>query len=71
MTVTVNGEVRTLAPAATVADLVRTPQDAGHPGETTGTAVALNDEIVPRSRWASTALSEGDRVEVLGAVAGG
>ena len=30
-----------------------------------GLAVAVNDEVVPRSRWASTALQAGDRVEVL------
>jgi thiamine biosynthesis protein ThiS len=36
-----------------------------------GVAVALNGEVVARSRWNEVKLSEGDRVEVLGAVAGG
>ncbi len=36
-----------------------------------GLAVAVNDEVVPRSRWASTALQAGDRVEVLTAAQGG
>jgi sulfur carrier protein len=36
-----------------------------------GIAVALNGEVVARSRWNEVKLSEGDRVEVLGAVAGG
>ncbi len=36
-----------------------------------GLAVAVNDEVVPRSRWASTALQTGDRVEVLTAAQGG
>ncbi len=71
MTVTVNGEVRTLASAETVAELVRHAAGTGRLQDVAGTAVALNDEVVPRSRWASTELSDGDRVEVLGAVAGG
>lgn len=70
MTVTVNGEVRTLAPATTVSDLIPSA-GAGRPRDATGTAVAVNDEVVPRSRWSSTELSDGDRVELLGAVAGG
>jgi sulfur carrier protein len=36
-----------------------------------GVAVALNGEVVARSRWSEVKLSEGDRVEVLGAVSGG
>jgi sulfur carrier protein len=36
-----------------------------------GVAVALNGEVVARSRWNEVKLSEGDRVEVLGAVSGG
>ncbi|MCW3016865.1 MAG: hypothetical protein JWO02_3957 [Solirubrobacterales bacterium] len=36
-----------------------------------GVAVALGDEVVPRTVWATTILTEGDRVEVLVAVQGG
>jgi sulfur carrier protein len=36
-----------------------------------GVAVALNGEVVARSRWNEVKLREGDRVEVLGAVSGG
>jgi thiamine biosynthesis protein ThiS len=36
-----------------------------------GIAVALNGEVVARSRWNDVKLSEGDRVEVLGAIGGG
>jgi sulfur carrier protein len=31
----------------------------------------LNETVVPRTQWPSTALSEGDRVEILTAVQGG
>lgn len=34
-------------------------------------AVELNGEILPRSRHAETALTEGDRVEIVQAVGGG
>ncbi|MGY0066789.1 sulfur carrier protein ThiS [Streptomyces sp. QTS137] len=36
-----------------------------------GVAAALNETVVPRAQWPLTALSEGDRVEVLTAVQGG
>ena len=36
-----------------------------------GIAVALNGAVVPRSAWPSTAVGEGDRVEVLTAAQGG
>jgi sulfur carrier protein len=36
-----------------------------------GSAVALNDDVVPRARYAATALQEGDRLEIIVAVAGG
>jgi len=36
-----------------------------------GVAVAVNEEIVPRSRWDATTLHDGDRVEVLTAAQGG
>ena len=34
-------------------------------------AVELNREIVPRDRWPSTALHEGDRLEIVHFVGGG
>jgi len=34
-------------------------------------AIELNREIVPRDRWAETALQEGDRLEIVHFVGGG
>ena len=34
-------------------------------------AVELNRDIVPRDRWAETALNEGDRLEIVHFVGGG
>ena len=64
--VVVNGQERSLAPGDTVADLVR----AWCPSPD-GIAVARNREVVPRSRWAQTALAPRDVVEIVTAAAGG
>nr|WP_322784972.1 sulfur carrier protein ThiS [Streptomyces griseolus] len=44
---------------------------AGLTSAHSGVAAAVNEAVVPRGRWAATALAEGDRVEVLTAVQGG
>jgi sulfur carrier protein len=36
-----------------------------------GVAVAIDGEVVPRSRWASTAVPDGAAVEIVTAAAGG
>ncbi|KRF13882.1 thiamine biosynthesis protein ThiS [Nocardioides sp. Soil797] len=41
------------------------------PANAQGTAVALNDTIVPRHRVAVVELADGDRVEIVTAVQGG
>jgi len=66
VTVTVNGEAREVTPEATVASLLEALDVRGD-----GTAVARNDEVVPRTRHAATPLREGDRLEIVIAVAGG
>ncbi|RKE18676.1 sulfur carrier protein ThiS [Streptomyces sp. TLI_171] len=63
---TVNGEPRTL-PAAVTLDTVVAEVSAAP----TGIAAAVNEAVVPRSSWPATALSAGDRVEILTAVQGG
>lgn len=66
MNVVVNGDERTLDGGVTVGAVV----DALGRGRR-GLAVAVNEEIVPASRWDDTALAEGDRLEVLTAAQGG
>jgi sulfur carrier protein len=63
---TVNGSPRVVADVLTVAGLVPALAHAQR-----GVAVAVNGEVVPRSRWTAVALREGDRVEVLTAAQGG
>jgi sulfur carrier protein len=66
--VTVNGEAREFPEGATVASIVELLSGAS---QGRGVAVAVGGEVVPRGAWERTALSEGARVEVLGAVQGG
>ncbi|MGW5327211.1 sulfur carrier protein ThiS [Streptomyces sp. NPDC004014] len=64
--VSVNGERREIVPGTALDALVRSLTAAP-----SGVAAAVNETVVPRGRWAATALRDGDRVEVLTAVQGG
>jgi sulfur carrier protein len=62
----VNGEARNVPGPANLADLVSTLTD-----RTTGIAVAVNGDVVPRTQWTEQALADGDAIEILTAVQGG
>ena len=66
ISVTLNGKPRDLEGATSIAEFLRAldinPQQV---------AVAVNGEVVPRSRWAEAAIQDGDAVEVVRAVGGG
>lgn len=66
MKYTVNGNARETA-AVSVAELVTELTGSGEP---TGVAVAVNEEVVPRSDW-DRPVADGDVVDVLTAVQGG
>ena len=66
MTLTVNGEVRDVDNGTTLASLLDT---LGVRRD--GTAVALNEDVVPRTEHLRTVLRDGDRLEIIVAVAGG
>lgn len=68
MNVTINGTSKELDAGSGVAEAI---EAAGHQGARSGIAVALNGEVVPRSEWSDTTLTDGDRVEVLVAAQGG
>lgn len=67
-TATLNGAPRPLDERTTVADLI---VSLGHDPGGRGIAAALNGEVVPRSAWRRTVVSDGDRVEILAAIGGG
>jgi len=53
------------------ASIVRLLEQFELSANATGVAVAVNDAVVPRRRWAETPLGEGDTVEIIHAVQGG
>jgi sulfur carrier protein len=59
MRVIVNGEHREIA-ASSVDALLRELEYQG-----THFAIALNFDVVPRSRWAETPLKHGDEIEII------
>lgn len=64
--VLLNGRSTPFVPGETIADLIdRLGLDAK------GTAVAQNDEVLPRSQWQSSLLQSADTLEVLSPQAGG
>ena len=63
--ITVNGEPREVA--GTVDDVL----DALGIEVRRGMAVAVDAEVVPRSSWSTTQVSDGARVEIVTAVQGG
>jgi thiamine biosynthesis protein ThiS len=64
--ISVNGETRNVPQGATVALLLTT---IGL--DTRKVAVECNEEIVPRSTYATLALAEGDKLEIVHFIGGG
>ena len=64
--VSVNGAAQRFEPGTDLAALLERLQLAGK-----RVAVERNGEIVPRSRFAQTALANGDQLEIVVAVGGG
>jgi sulfur carrier protein len=59
MRVTVNGEQREISSASVDALLGELEYEGTH------FAVALNFDVLPRSRWAQTPLQAGDEIEII------
>ncbi len=68
MIIHVNGETRELTPPVRLVDVLPRAEGGVAPR---GVAIAVDGEVVPRSRQADTVLSEGARVEIVTAVQGG
>lgn len=66
MIVTINGEEREFVSVANVSDLV-----AQLGIKSDRVAVELNRELIPRERWTSTQLKNGDKLEIVHFVGGG
>ena len=59
MRVIVNGEQREIASGSVDALLGELEYEGTH------FAIALNYDVLPRSRWAQTALKNGDEIEII------
>ena len=66
MTLTINGEMRAFTTLGLLSDLVA---DLGL--DARKVAVERNLEIVPRSAYSATPLSDGDRIEIVHFIGGG
>ena len=66
MRLTINGEMRDMTGAGTVAELL-----ASLDLDARKIAIELNREIVPRSAYAATGLSDGDKIEIVHFIGGG
>ena len=66
ITVSINGALRTITESCNVAALLA---ELGFTGKRI--ALELNGEIVPRGRYVTQTLAEGDKLEVVVAVGGG
>ena len=59
MRVTVNGEPREIAASRVDALLAELEYEGSH------FAIALNYDVLPKSRWAETPLHAGDEIEII------
>ena len=66
MKLTLNGEEREFGVISSISELVN--QLGMKPDRV---AVELNRELIPRDRWASAQLSDGDKLEIVHFVGGG
>jgi sulfur carrier protein len=67
MELVINGEPRQVSAVQNLAALM----DALDVPSKRGVAVAVNDAVVPRGKWADEPIKEGDRVEIIRATQGG
>ncbi|MCX8163898.1 MAG: sulfur carrier protein ThiS [Aquificaceae bacterium] len=68
MKVVVNGEELKLQEGATLEQLLKI---MNIPVKPLGLAVAVNEEVIPKSKYSECKLKEGDKVEIVNIVGGG
>jgi sulfur carrier protein len=66
MNITLNGESCELVDGTTLVAFIES-----RTGSTRGSAVVVDDEVVPRGTWPDYLLRDGQRVELITAVQGG
>ena len=66
MKLTINGEKREIVKSQTLEELIRELNI-----QAPNFALALNQQVIPKSKYATTAIQENDEVEIVHAVGGG
>lgn len=66
MQIEVNGEIKEIANPSTLKSVVDTMLT-----DTKGTAVAVNNSVVPKAEWETCQLNENDKVLLIKATQGG
>ena len=66
MKLTINGGKREIVKSQTLEELIRELNI-----QAPNFAVALNQQVIPKSKYATTAIQENDEVEIVHAVGGG
>ena len=66
MSIELNGEPREVAANITLLALIEQ-----HAGTTRGSAVVVDGAVVPRAKWPTTVIEDGQRIELIRAVQGG
>ena len=66
MKLTINGEKREILKSQTLEELVRELNI-----QAPNFAMALNQQVIPKSKYATTSIQENDEVEIVHAVGGG
>ena len=66
MKLTINGEKREIVKSQTLEELIHELNI-----QAPNFAVALNQQVIPKSKYATTAIQENDEVEIVHAVGGG
>ena len=78
LTIILNGKDHELPGPTSARDLISAvvgrplaPDGTPTDGTRLGIAVAIDDEVIPRSRWAEVSLSQGQKVDVVTPMQGG
>ena len=66
MKLTINGEMREILKSQTLGELIRELNI-----QAPNFAMALNQQVIPKSKYATTPIQENDEVEIVHAVGGG
>ena len=68
MNIKINGEELILNEQMNLSEFIKMRLNTTEPK---GVAVALNETIIPKSKWSDTFINENDNVEIVHAVQGG